>query len=966
MRKQPSLTFADALRILGTHEPGLVDRLDRALGAGILGAGAVAGLTAIGGLPLAPLGLFTLVWGWVDQKNEAMGLLRGVVRGLSGRLAGKRGLERRELIEAAHSVIVVAAFFEVLEDELGRTAMKAMLTDQDRQYIATGVSTRATRDVYDSLYLGAIAAPSPSRGFRENYLPLGLWIDNTARRADRFLAGLAAWRDRPGLASNRLTNLVLDRYATHYLGLATKVPEFLVWSSLGEHAATRTGVAALTTELRAAFTAHGAALARTHALLSVTAGADPADQEARSALHKANHAVLSHPVVPGDADTHDTGITFPTVEQVFVMPRYRITRRVDRSHVADERWWRSEPKRDDLDLALAAQLTAPEATRLPMLVLGHPGAGKSLLTKVLAARLPAAEYTVVRVPLRAVSANAPIIDQVGQALDLATHQRISWPRLVRESADTVRVVLLDGLDELLQAAQHDRGGYLREVAEFQRVEAEQGHPVVAVVTSRTVVADRVTTAPGTTVVKLEPFDPDQVDAWLAAWRAANAGAAGTARMLTAAEAALHPDLAAQPLLLMMLAVYAADPDSAPLDARLSTWALYGRLFDNFARREVQKQSRRPLRGERLAEAVRDQIFRLSVAALAMFNRGAQQVHEADLNADLRVLGGLEPHRGSRVLGEFFFVHAAEAVLHQTERCYEFLHATFGEYLVVQHVLTELCGLSVAAYGGEYGNRRPQDDLLFALLSHQVWTTRQSLVDFAGQHFDALPDPVRIAVRRALVELVRSLRSHKRGADFDGYRPTPVDLVRQLAVYSANLVTLLVTFGEDLDLVDIFGGTPEEALRAWRSTLALWRTLEAGSWHATLSHFTVTPDLAIQGGFGAEWRMSEGYAELSLANVSRRPELARLLRLGMGMTGETVLDRQYWVESMLGWIAGRMVDTHHQTLVPALPPAASDEDIQRAAAPLSALLASRADWDLAGGDMERWQRFIWPWTDSDNP
>jgi hypothetical protein len=51
-------------------------------------------------------------------------------------------------------------------------------------------------------------------------------------------------------------------------------------------------------------------------------------------------------------------------------------------------------------------------------------------------------------------------------------------------------VLLDGLDELLQASQHDRSSYLQQIAEFQRLEAEQERPVVVIVTSRTVVADR--------------------------------------------------------------------------------------------------------------------------------------------------------------------------------------------------------------------------------------------------------------------------------------------------------------------------------------------------------------------------------------------------------------------------------------------------------------------------------------------
>ena len=112
---------------------------------------------------------------------------------------------------------------------------------------------------------------------------------------------------------------------------------------------------------------------------------------------------------------------------------------------------------------------------------------------------------MVRVPLRKVSANAPLLDQIQQALDPATNRRVDWWRLSGQSASTIRVVVLDGLDELLQASNSDRSGYLQEVMEFQRLEAEQEPPVIVAVTSRTVVADRVDIPRGTTVVKLTPL-----------------------------------------------------------------------------------------------------------------------------------------------------------------------------------------------------------------------------------------------------------------------------------------------------------------------------------------------------------------------------------------------------------------------------------------------------------------------------
>jgi hypothetical protein len=69
---------------------------------------------------------------------------------------------------------------------------------------------------------------------------------------------------------------------------------------------------------------------------------------------------------------------------------------------------------------------------------------------------------------------------------------------------------------------------------------------------------------------------------------------------------------------------------------------------------------------------------------------------------------------------------------QTRRSYEFLHATFGEYLVASHVMGELVDVADKAFAGRRGPSDPQDDLLFALLSHQPLAARTSTLSFAGE------------------------------------------------------------------------------------------------------------------------------------------------------------------------------------------------------------------------------------------
>ncbi|WP_436501047.1 NACHT domain-containing protein [Actinokineospora sp. HUAS TT18] len=826
MRKNPALTFQGALRILGKHDSPTIGKLDKALGLGLLVGGGAAALLAP---PLAPIAVFGALWGWVDQKNETIGLLRAAVAGLSKRLSGVRGLERRELLAAAHTTLVVAAYFEVIEEIIGEKAFKALeISDAEKVMIRN-----ETKGMFGSLYTREVPAPSAAVGAREHRAELVKWYAGFDFAFRDFVDGLAS---ATRMSQNaKVPQRILAKYESMFIDLAAQVPEFAIWASVGEHAATRTAVRDTVAPVREILSTHHGALSRVERLLGLVA-AETKARDLCEVLSKANRGVLNDPIVPDDTRRSDSLISYPAIRDIFVNPRYKVAENDADVRPADETWWRDRPVFDDLDVFMTAHLTAPGATRLPMLVLGHPGAGKSLLTKVLAARLPASDYTVVRVPLRSVGANAPVADQVQQALDAATHRRILWHELAEQSAATVRVVLLDGLDELLQAAQLDRGAYLQEVMRFQQIEADQDRPVIVLVTSRTLVADRVDIPRGTPVIKLEDFTDEQIDTWLSAWRNANLTAieSGAMRGLTSTEALHQRALACQPLLLMMLAVYAADPAAPRLDADLSTAALYERIFENFAAREVAKRAPHRLTPAEAAAGIEDHIGRLSVAALAMFNRGLKCIGERELQADLQVIGKPRPdapahEQGRRLLGEFFFVHSPEAnrlspdsTRTDLERAYEFLHATFGEYLVAAWIIDELRDIADAAYGGKRGDREPDDSLLFAVLSHEAIATSAPTRDFAAELFARLAEDERAQIHRALVALIAGYRRRRRSDDYAAYRPTERDAVRELAAYSANLYLLAVYFQAGPIHIDDY----------WSPAVELWSVgLDGVAWSA---------------------------------------------------------------------------------------------------------------------------------------
>lgn len=869
--------------MLGEYERSAIDRLGFLLGAGILAAPATAALGVATGLPA--------IWAWVDQKNEAIAILGEIQKRVLQRLSRTAGYERHLLIAAAHTIIVAGAFFGGLRHVLGPTAYDDLaLTSAEQKRLTLGRWIEKGEPIVDALYRSKVPLPSATRGFHENCRDLAAWYKALTHRTEKFLEGLSKWNKVSryrGRALAAVAEQALEMYRANYLRLAADVPEFYMWATFGEHAATRSTIKEASSDILAAMDIqHRTAMERVERILSLGDRDSFTERdETLAVLYRLNRAALARPIVSGESQGDDTGVTFPSVEQLYVNPSYKIDVYDDvGSRPWDEEWWSRRACFDDLDVRLAAYVASPHSMRVPLVLLGHPGAGKSMLTEVFAARLPSTSYTVVRVPLRAVTSDSPVYLQIQEALDSATHGRLKWAELAHRSRETLRVVLLDGLDELLQASTSHRVGYLHEVAEFQQREADQDRPVAVIVTSRTVIADRVRIPSGTMVMRLQEFNESQIRLWLDIWRSANEVAieSGSVRHLEPDIALRYVELSSQPLLLMMLALYSADPNSPALSAELSTVALYRQLLTRFSEREVLKA--KETRPATFDDAVADQLWRLSVAALGMFNRGLQGISDKELSSDLVGLsGGAQADLddlGRRTIGQFFFVHAAEADVQlgmEARRRYEFLHATFGEYLVANMIVVEIAHLG--SHGNERrGYRDVNDDFLFALLSHQPLAARSSILSFADQLFAERTPVERADASNLLKTLLTTWRNRQGSARFLPYQPLPPDHIRGMAAYSANLVLLYMVVGKDehATLATLWPNDVED----WRSMVELWRAgLDQDAFRALLGTVCITQHGEILLG---ETLPVARFADVLYARLVQDKLLERRVRLGLAV------------------------------------------------------------------------------------
>jgi len=847
--------LTDAARILGAGESRILKWLD-----GLLSIGLAVAAPVTGG---ATLGLF-------DPKNDLVRWLEQLRKASGDRLRGADRRTRGEVMTAAHTVLLVSAYFDTLAGFDRLTVDGSRRTPGDRWTVLFDqVPEAGERGIVHELLRASPPVPRPGIPRADFDAEARAFFAAPGQEVLRLLRAEAAWDERSEsdqmameiFVSHELPARALARYHGYVIQLAGQSPEFLCWTLLNELQAAEKGANARLDDLARILDETRTGLAGLTEVLPQVA--HPAGALRRwDELATGYAADLDQQIIAPGTHGAPAGLAIPTLGAAYVNHAFRAASYDrDRHRPHDDGWWEAIPVREEIQGFFAACLADPDATVRPLLLLGHPGSGKSVLSRVLAARLSDAGHPTVRVDLRRVPADAPIHRQVAEALSLVLHRSVDWADLADAAGDATPVILLDGLDELIQSSQASRSDYLEQVAEFQRAEAGRGRPVVAVVTSRTMVAHQARIPAGTTVVRLEPFDEPRIARWLDTWNAANAGFyAGAGLRPLARETVLrHPHLARQPLLLLMLALYDAGGNALQRERQcLADADLYERLLRSFARREVRKHHPSSTE-DQVDRMVEQELEQLSIAALAMFNRDGQVVDEEDLDADLRALSGAAPSRraggpgrqlsnAQLLIGRFFFVHASHSTYQVAGeaplRAYEFLHATFGEYLVARMAVKT----ALATYDSADHRSRavtmvaaaPNDELLTALLSFQVLTMRAPIVDFVWHRLGQLDGPVREGLRALLVEAVAGCLYGYDAGRFSGYQPRDIDLTVRLAVRSANLVVLLVALDGEVEFAALFPGEVDPAGR-WRRMASFWRaTLDTKAWRSLVEALQVDP------------------------------------------------------------------------------------------------------------------------------
>lgn len=163
--------------------------------------------------------------------------------------------------------------------------------------------------------------------------------------------------------------------------------------------------------------------------------------------------------------------------------------------------------------------------------------------------------------------------------------------------------------------------------------------------------------------------------------------------------------------------------------------------------------------------------------------------------------------------------------------FEFLHATFGEFLVARIVATELEDLikSEEFVSGMARRGDIRDSFLYSLLSFAPLSARATTIDFLSDLLDPLSSSRKASLQQLLLQLFQIVLETRTSREYEGYEPVALNSPARYATYSANLVILALLIAGKMNASELFTAS-DDVVDDWRRLALLWRSqLSAEGW-----------------------------------------------------------------------------------------------------------------------------------------
>ena len=491
----------------------------------------------------------------------------------------------------------------------------------------------------------------------------------------------------------KLPEKAVNTYVRQYFELSREFPDFAIWANQKEHEQIESKIDI------------GFQKAAEHLRQLTDASTSPGDRAVRMLTHyqKKYANYVTDPIIEYDMNNLFENIVFPERREIFIPQAFQALSYHHDMQLEREDTWSKSYRGEDIGEYVSSALRHPKYCDQPMLILGLPGAGKTLLCHMLAAQILSAEYFVIIIRLRDTDANGTIIAQVNAQIKQDLGENCTWDDIRYASLDKPILLIFDGYDELLQASGKTYSNYLQNITTFQTDERRIYNLFVrCIVTSRVTLIDKASISQNSQILRLCDFNDMRVQEWCDIWNEKHVQHFATHSMkkFVVPESGKVKELSRQPLLLLMLALYEMNGGHLQEQDDISRAKLYYQLIMDFVIRERKKDSEfRHTVSEAQKRAVQDDFLHLSIAALGMYNRKKLFIQCGELDADLAFLtqGAATVDdtderalsESDQLIGSFFFIHTSSMPTNRGATkvsAYEFLHNTFGEFLTAYYIL----------------------------------------------------------------------------------------------------------------------------------------------------------------------------------------------------------------------------------------------------------------------------------------
>lgn len=522
---------------------------------------------------------------------------------------------------------------------------------------------------------------------------------------------------------------------------------------------------------------------------------------------KAHHNQIKHKLKDRLVDNEDIeGIVYPKNEDIFIPQSFSSITYQNTKHqkkiLLEEFWIENEDiiNGENVGKFIVKELYSPINTFNPIIILGNPGAGKSMLSSLLGARLcDSNDFVPFFIRLRdvvLVDTNPKNHINEGIKNSIEGNPDVDWTNWAREFKDRIPVIILDGFDELLRASRAEISNYILKIKELQE-NVYRNYEISAriILTSRLTVMQDVDIPNETTIIRLNSFDEKRQNQWISKWN--NLQFSQKFKDFILPNNISVKELAKEPLLLFMLAVYDFENSELQEDANRQSFnqsKLYDKLFNKFTHRQLDKDPQYSTLGEPKKDKL-SKIFRLRLGAIStlMFLNNVDYKDTNKLSEELDSFGvGGEEAQPNLIFKGFFFIHKDKSTevtgLHSYT--FEFIHKSFGEFLTADFLLRVI--LEKFESEDEIEKLQGNECLKFAW-GYNWLNKHYNTVRFLFEHIDVFVTDE--AIKPQIIKIIKNELKDIFSTNIRSFPVTEINLIKgkpileHLAIYSQNLILL---------------------------------------------------------------------------------------------------------------------------------------------------------------------------------